>query len=159
MSLEENLNQEIQQQQKIFTAIDKFESFIVYAGAGAGKTYTLIEAIKYILSHHLDTLHRHNQKIICITYTNVAVNEIRQRLGESQYIQVSTIHEMLWQQIRLYKQDELIELHKNKLEKELRENESEITNKANKLNLSYLNTEENKELFKQFVQKKQKTIF
>lgn len=159
MSLEENLNQEIQQQQKIFTAIDKFESFIVYAGAGAGKTYTLIEAIKYILSHHLDTLHRHNQKIICITYTNVAVNEIRQRLGESQYIQVSTIHEMLWQQIRLYKQDELIELHKNKLEKELRENESEITNKANKLNLSYLNTEENKELFKQFVQKNKKQFF
>lgn len=117
MSLQENIRNEERQLKEIFTAIDDGKSFIVHAGAGAGKTYTLIESIKYILNHKLNTLRKHNQKIICITYTNVAVDEIRHRLGESRFVQVSTIHEMLWQQIKLYQQYELVELHKNKLEK------------------------------------------
>lgn len=100
MSLKENLSEEQQLQQRIFTAIDNFDSFIIQAGAGAGKTYTLIESIKYILHYKIDELDKHNQKIMCITYTNVAANEIRQRLGETQYVQVSTIHEMLCSKLK-----------------------------------------------------------
>jgi DNA helicase II / ATP-dependent DNA helicase PcrA len=160
MSLQENISNEERQLKEIFTAIDDGKSFIVHAGAGAGKTYTLIESIKYILNHKLNTLRKHNQKIICITYTNVAVDEIRHRLGESRFVQVSTIHEMLWQQIKLYQQYELVELHKNKLEKEIENTESKITELAkNSANLAYLNTEKNKELFRQFVQENKDEFF
>ncbi|MCO6517602.1 ATP-dependent helicase [Snodgrassella sp.] len=160
MSLQENIRDEERQLKDIFTAIEGGKSFIVHAGAGAGKTYTLIESIKYILSHKLNTLRKHNQKIICITYTNVAVDEIRHRLGESQFVQVSTIHEMLWQQIKLYQQHELIELHKNKLEKEIENTKSKITEQAeDSANLADINTEENKELFRQFVQENKDEFF
>lgn len=160
MSLQENIRNEERQLKDIFTAIDGGKSFIVHAGAGAGKTYTLIESIKYILSHKLNTLRKHNQKIICITYTNVAVNEIRHRLGESQFVQVSTIHEMLWQQINLYQQYELVELHKNKLEKEIENTKLEITELAkDSANLADINTEENKELFRQYVQENKDEFF
>ncbi|KDN15459.1 hypothetical protein BGI40_10175 [Snodgrassella communis] len=160
MSLQENIRNEERQLKDIFTAIDGGKSFIVHAGAGAGKTYTLIESIKYILNHKLNTLRKHNQKIICITYTNVAVDEIRHRLGESQFVQVSTIHEMLWQQINLYQQHELVELHKNKLEKEIENTKLEITELAkDSANLADINTEENKELFRQFVQENKDEFF
>ncbi|KDN12543.1 ATP-dependent DNA helicase pcrA [Snodgrassella communis] len=160
MSLQENIHNEERQLKEIFTAIDDGKSFIVHAGAGAGKTYTLIESINYILNHKLNTLRKHNQKIICITYTNVAVDEIRHRLGESQFVQVSTIHEMLWQQIKLYQQYELVELHKNKLEKEIENTKLEITKLARDFaNLADINTEENKELFKQFVQENKNEFF
>jgi DNA helicase II / ATP-dependent DNA helicase PcrA len=160
MSLQENISNEERQLKEIFTAIDGGKSFIVHAGAGAGKTYTLIESIKYILSHKLNTLRKHNQKIICITYTNVAVDEIRHRLGESRFVQVSTIHEMLWQQINLYQQHELVELHKNKLEKEIENTKSKITELAkDSANLADINTEENKELFRQFVQENKDEFF
>ncbi|HCK7312808.1 TPA: hypothetical protein N0X28_000412 [Proteus mirabilis] len=50
MTLEQNLKQEHLVQEQIFDAINEFHSFRFNAGAGAGKTYALIESIKYILS-------------------------------------------------------------------------------------------------------------
>lgn len=159
MSLKENLSEEQQLQQRIFTAIDNFDSFIIQAGAGAGKTYTLIESIKYILHYKIDELDKHNQKIMCITYTNVAANEIRQRLGETQYVQVSTIHEMLWQQIKMYRRSELTVLHLKKLKQELENIESEIKTQTDCVNLSTLKTKENLELFSTFIEEKKEEFF
>lgn len=159
MSLKENLSEEQQLQQRIFTAIDNFDSFIIQAGAGAGKTYTLIESIKYILHYKIDELDKHNQKIMCITYTNVAANEIRQRLGETQYVQVSTIHEMLWQQIKMYRRSELTVLHLKKLKQELKKIESEIEDQTDCVNLSTLKTKENLELFSTFIEEKKEEFF
>jgi DNA helicase-2/ATP-dependent DNA helicase PcrA len=77
----ETLQKEKEIQKNIYKCIDEFKSFVFYAGAGAGKTYALKESIKYILKHKREELKRKNQKIICITYTNVAVNEIKRRIG------------------------------------------------------------------------------
>lgn len=110
MTLEQNLAKEREVQEKIFAAINEYRSFRFNAGAGAGKTYALIESIKYILNSKQVELKKNNQKIICITYTNVAVNEIKERLGNTQFAVVSTIHEMLWEQIKLYQKKELIDL-------------------------------------------------
>lgn len=159
MNLKKNLSEEQQLQQRIFTAINNFDSFIIQAGAGAGKTYTLIESIKYILHYKIDELDKHNQKIMCITYTNVAANEIRQRLGETQYVQVSTIHEMLWQQIKMYRRSELTVLHLKKLKQELENIESEIKTQTDCVNLSTLKTKENLELFSTFIEEKKEEFF
>ncbi|HDT0722542.1 TPA: AAA family ATPase, partial [Proteus mirabilis] len=83
----------------IIEHIDNFKSFRFNAGAGAGKTYSLIEALRYVAINKM-TNKENSQKVICITYTNVAVNEIKDRLGNSDTIHISTIHERLWEIIK-----------------------------------------------------------
>ncbi|MCD5380431.1 UvrD-helicase domain-containing protein, partial [Candidatus Gracilibacteria bacterium] len=95
------------------------------AGAGAGKTYALIESLKYIITNKSKQLTHHNQQVICITYTNVATNEIKDRLGNTSLIKVSTIHERLWGLIKAY-QKQLVLIHKDKLEIEISQIESEL---------------------------------
>lgn len=119
MTLKENLISENQIQQQLFDTIDSFNCFRFNAGAGAGKTYALVETIKYILETKEADLNKNHQNIICITYTNVAANEIKERLGNTQFVSVSTIHEMLWDIIKQYDRSELILLHKQKIENEI----------------------------------------
>ena len=78
---------------------DKF-NFKVYAGPGAGKTYFLVQNIKDIIEHSKRLKSSNIRKILCITYTNAAVDEIKQRLGEyNKYCVVSTIHSFLYQYV------------------------------------------------------------
>lgn len=101
----------------ICEAIDKNESLVFEAGAGSGKTYALIQTLKYIVNNYSKLLLSHNQKIICITYTNVATNELKDRLGNSSLIEISTIHKYLWSIISEYR-EELLEIHSKKLKTE-----------------------------------------
>lgn len=110
--------QEQQIQKDIFDKIDEYQNIIFHAGAGAGKTYALIESLKYIIQTKGKQLNSHNQNIICITYTNVATNEIKERLGNTKLVKVSTIHERLWDLIKDF-QKQLVEIHKEKLNTEL----------------------------------------
>lgn len=104
---------ELKIQVRIFKHIDDFKSFRFNAGAGAGKTYTLIETLKYVTINKIAAT-KSPQKIACITYTNVAVNEIQNRLGNSDVVHVSTIHEILWEIIKKA-QPELLICHKDKI--------------------------------------------
>lgn len=81
---------------KIYTALDKGNSFRVEAGAGAGKTYSLIEALKYLIKLKSVSLQKEFQKIACITYTNTAVDEIKSRIDNHPSISVDTIHGFCW---------------------------------------------------------------
>lgn len=63
--------------------------FLLSGGAGSGKTYTLVQAIKQIISEYPTAL------IACITYTNAAVKEIESRVNHEN-LRVSTIHDFLW---------------------------------------------------------------
>ncbi len=72
--------------------------FRVLAGPGAGKTYWLVNHIKEVLytSERLDK----SRKVACITYTNTAVEIIRERLGSSSnQVEVSTIHSFLYKHV------------------------------------------------------------
>jgi DNA helicase-2/ATP-dependent DNA helicase PcrA len=72
--------------------------FRVSAGPGAGKTHWLVEHIRNVL-HNSDRLAK-TRKIACITYTNIAVETILQRLGTSaDRVEVSTIHSFLYKHI------------------------------------------------------------
>ncbi|MEQ5111569.1 UvrD-helicase domain-containing protein [Providencia vermicola] len=113
-----NEREEQEIQESLYRAVKSHTSFRFNAGAGAGKTYALVEVLKFLLSNNLETLNKRNQNIYCVTYTNVAVNEIKSRLGNSDVVIVSTIHEMLWKLIKQY-QLELVKCHRNKLESEL----------------------------------------
>lgn len=92
--------------------IEEGKSFVLEAGAGSGKTYTLIETLKYLIKNKGDELIKANQKIVCITYTNVAKNEIIGRIEYNELVLVLTIHEFLWSSIKQYQKQLKIELCK-----------------------------------------------
>jgi len=87
---------------KIYNALNKGNCFRVEAGAGAGKTYSLIEALKYLINSRTTELQRKNKKIACITYTNVATDEIRNRIDNHPLVFVDTIHGFCWSIIQGY---------------------------------------------------------
>ena len=68
-----------QASEEMFSAISTNTCFRVEAGAGAGKTYSLIEALNDFCEKKALDLEKNGQKIACITYTNVAKDEIRER--------------------------------------------------------------------------------
>ncbi len=76
--------------------LDERRSFRLEAGAGAGKTHALIEALKWLVEHRSEELTCRRAQVACITYTNVAVDEIRDRIGAQPVVWVSTIHSYLW---------------------------------------------------------------
>jgi DNA helicase-2/ATP-dependent DNA helicase PcrA len=99
--------------QKVYQAIDENKSFRVEAGAGAGKTYTLIKALKYLIGRYSDDFQKSQKRIACITYTNVAKDEIRSRVDNHPIIYADTIHAFAWDAIQGYQQalrDKLPEL-------------------------------------------------
>ena len=75
-------------------------NFLLNGGAGCGKTHTLKQALEYIFTD--PDLKQNN--VACITFTNVAANEIKSRIGNP-HLHVSTIHEFLWSCIKHYQED------------------------------------------------------
>lgn len=75
------------------------KEFRIEAGPGAGKTRFLIHHINNVIkeSHRLYS----TRKVACITFTNTAVDTIRQRLGNGaiEKTEVSTIHSFLYNNI------------------------------------------------------------
>ena len=99
--------------------IDKKQSFILDAGAGSGKTKTLIDTLTYVLENYSNTIERKRQKVVCITYTNVATQEILDRIDRNDLVIVSTIHSFIWVIIKQFQSDLkrlLIEEQQNKIE-------------------------------------------
>lgn len=121
----ENKQLELDIQKDINECLDNFESFCFDAGAGAGKTYALQKSIEHILKTEGENLKLRNQKILCITYTNAAKDEIISRIGKNSAILVSTIHEFLWGFISI--QQELLTIeHEKKIKEELNGIEQKI---------------------------------
>ena len=117
--------------EEIVSCINSKKSYVVEAGAGSGKTYSLIQTLRYLIENQCLELGTNKQKIICITYTNVAKNEIIKRIEYNDLVNVFTIHEFLWQSIKQYQKQLKTELCKL--------NESRLANdKANGKDSKYL---------------------
>jgi DNA helicase-2/ATP-dependent DNA helicase PcrA len=98
--------------EQISQYVEECKSFVLEAGAGSGKTYTLIQTLNYLIQNKGGNLKKANQKIICITYTNVAKNEINDRIENNELVSVSTIHEFLWSTIKQFQKQLKIEICK-----------------------------------------------
>ena len=77
---------------EVFRCIWERKSFRLEAGAGAGKTYSLVKALQLIIEENGAELVRRNQRVACITYTNVATDEVTKRTDGHPAVQASTIH-------------------------------------------------------------------
>lgn len=76
------------------------KSFLLEAGAGAGKTYSLIETLKHLINERGNELVNKHQQVACITYTNVAADEIISRTDSHPAVHSSTIHHFCWSLIK-----------------------------------------------------------
>ncbi len=81
------------------------KSFFLFAGAGSGKTRSLVEALKYIQGQYSRSLKLMGQKVGVITYTNAACDEINSRIEFDPLFHVSTIHSFAWSLIQGFNKD------------------------------------------------------
>ncbi|AWH23104.1 UvrD-helicase domain-containing protein [Stenotrophomonas sp. ZAC14D2_NAIMI4_6] len=107
-------------------------SYFLFAGAGSGKTRTLVEVLRRltgIVQHEeggqlARRLRMYGRSIRVVTYTKNAVAVINGRLGENDLVGVSTIHAFCWELIRGFNDDireALIAVKQAQLEKETTE--------------------------------------
>jgi DNA helicase-2/ATP-dependent DNA helicase PcrA len=81
------------------------KSFFLFAGAGSGKTRSLVKALETITASIGEKLRLHGRKVGVITYTNNACDEIKRRLKNDPLVYVSTIHSFIWDLIRGFDSD------------------------------------------------------
>lgn len=94
-----------QADREIRECLEQAQSFSVIAGAGSGKTTSLVTALSFLRDTSGAKLRRNGQKIVCITYTNRATAVIEERLGFDDLYLVSTIHSFLWSAIQRFTKD------------------------------------------------------
>ncbi len=99
-------------EEKIIETLQSGKCFRVEAGAGSGKTYSLNRVIEWIQRNKWDDYKRKKQTVICITYTNAAVDVIASRLEPNSFVIPSTIHSFAWNAIKRY-QSTLLQMIKN----------------------------------------------
>jgi len=80
-------------------------SFFLYAGAGSGKTRSLVRSLERFRDTFGDELRGQRKGVAVITYTNAACDEIIERLEQDSLFDVSTIHSFCWKQIRRFHGD------------------------------------------------------
>ena len=97
---------------EIIKALNEKKNFLVEAGAGSGKTYSLMKVLAWLHSNKAGEYASKQQNVACITYTNVAVDEIKRRLPEKSIAVPSTIHAFAWGAISRF-QTELVKLVAN----------------------------------------------
>lgn len=81
------------------------KSFFLFAGAGSGKTHSLVLTLKGIRKNIGLDLRLSRKRVAVITYTNSASDEIKHRLDLDPLFAVSTIHHFAWELIKPYTSD------------------------------------------------------
>ena len=80
------------------SCIRENQNFLFQGGAGSGKTESLKDLLKFLSEEHPE------KKVVCITHTNKAVEEIQERVKDEKYT-ISTIHSFLHYLIKDYKKN------------------------------------------------------
>lgn len=96
ISASETVASSVEEEIYAYLNAQKPESFFLFAGAGSGKTRSLVEVLKRLGAERGRALWLRGQRIGVITYTNAACDEIKQRLEFDPVIKVSTIHSFAW---------------------------------------------------------------
>lgn len=76
--------------------LDNPKSFFLFAGAGSGKTRSLVTALQHVQLNLRERLRVKGQRVGVITFTNAASDEIKRRLLFDPLIDVRTIHSFAW---------------------------------------------------------------
>lgn len=85
--------------------LDEPKSFFLFAGAGSGKTRSLVNALLSVRQESGRRLRLNSHRIAVITYTNAACDEIKRRIDYDPLFSVSTIHSFVWDLIKSHQTD------------------------------------------------------
>lgn len=91
-----NVDNHVDDKINTYLNLKKPISFFLFAGAGSGKTGSLVKALKRLRKDSGEQLRLQGQKVGVITYTNAACDEIKHRLDFDPLVEVSTIHSFVW---------------------------------------------------------------
>lgn len=81
------------------------KSFFLFAGAGSGKTRSLVNVLERFKEQYGMNYRLYRQRIAILTYTNAAADEIKRRLKFDPIFEISTIHSFSWELIKYYTHD------------------------------------------------------
>jgi DNA helicase-2/ATP-dependent DNA helicase PcrA len=84
--------------EEILYHIERGNNFLLSGGAGSGKTFSLVQTLKKL------SLLYPTANFACITYTNAAAIEIKNR-AQIKNLRVSTIHDFLWDTIAPFQKE------------------------------------------------------
>ncbi|GLF16170.1 UvrD-helicase domain-containing protein [Pseudomonas aeruginosa] len=108
------------------------QPFVVRAGAGSGKTTSLIKALDWVTSEHGASMRARKQKVACITYTDLATNEILADVNDDPLVHVSTIHSFYWSIATTFQADIKVWLQ-NDIRRRISELEEEFENYSSRV--------------------------
>ncbi|MEN6520058.1 MAG: UvrD-helicase domain-containing protein [Armatimonadota bacterium] len=100
--------------------LDSPKSFFLFAGAGSGKTRSLVNVLNEFRKNRGSRLRYQGKQIAVITYTNAACDEIKRRIEYDSLFVVSTIHSFTWDLIKGFQSD-IKEWLRQNLEKQIAE--------------------------------------
>lgn len=135
-----NADNNIDLQLKECISKSKRKSFFLFAGAGSGKTYSLVKLLEDIQNEWGEILMREHRQVAVITYTNAATDEIIRRIDFNPLFHVSTIHSFVWDVIKTYQKD--IKVHYlNHLQNHIDELKTKLGKARNKTTKTYLSNQ------------------
>ena len=130
------------------------KSFFLFAGAGSGKTYSLVLLLKKIHNSIGKDLLLQGKNVAVITFTNAATDEIINRLDYSPIFHISTIHSFVWAVIKYYQAD-IKRLYCFYIEEDLKALEKKLEETEKKTTKTYLSNVEKFEYQKERLAKAQ----
>ena len=116
------------------------KSFFLFAGAGSGKTRSLVSALEYINKTFGRELKLNNRRVAVITYTKAARDEIKRRCRYNSLFEISTIHSFAWNLICSHTEDIRMWL-KSDIRIRINEAETKLASIRNKGTKTYKQTE------------------
>lgn len=119
-SVDDHVDDHVDQEIQACFSTENPKCFFVFAGAGSGKTRSLISALTFLDKERGESLMMNGKQIAVITYTNAACDEISRRLHYKPIFSVSTIHSFLWELVKTYQID-IKEWVKQSIEEEIRD--------------------------------------
>ncbi|VWC20506.1 pathogenesis-like protein [Burkholderia aenigmatica] len=94
------LDEHIEEELTRLLSLENPTSFFLFAGAGSGKTRSLVNALNHLAKTYRDALRLRGRQVAVITYTNAACDEIMRRTEYDPLFVVSTIHSFAWLRIQ-----------------------------------------------------------
>ncbi len=128
--IDNNIDNNVDEQIYECLKLEKPKSFFLFAGAGSGKTRSLVNVLERFKDEYGKRFRLERKRIAIITYTNAAADEIIHRLKHDSIFQVSTIHSFAWDIIKNFNHD-IRNWLKDNLSTEISELEEQQTKSRN----------------------------
>ena len=142
--MEKNIDKHVDETLEKCILASPRKSFFLFAGAGSGKTYSLVLLLKKIRDSIGQELLLQGKQVAVITFTNAATDEIVNRLDYSPVFHISTIHSFVWDVIKFYQAD-IKKLYCEYIEEDIQEVQEKLDSAKNKTTKTYFSNVEKSE--------------